>query len=163
MACTFAASFLPFSLFMVFLRDRYLALAKLPSREWSGPRQVEFLTSQPLRVRVTIGRSMIAVAIVAVVLGVATGLVRQRSATDFLNRASLHATHERAARVREFSATQSAILMERRGHDARVDWQVAARAKANAEYRAAMRDKYETAASRHWFFVEPDPPEPRMP
>jgi hypothetical protein len=103
---------------------------------------------------------MIAVAILAIVLGAATELVRRQSATDFLGRAIQHATQERAARVREFSATQSAILMERRGRDPRADWQATAQAKANAEYHAAMRRKYETAASGHWFFVESDPPEP---
>ena len=107
--------------------------------------------------------SMIAVAILAIVLGVATGLVRRQTATDFLARASQHSIPEEAARAREYSATQSAILMERRSSDARADWQAAAQAKANAEYHAAMKRKYETAASGHWFFVEPDPPEPPGP
>jgi hypothetical protein len=121
------------------------------------------LKSQPLRIRVTIGRSMIAVAILAIVLGIATGLVRRQTATDFLARASLHTIQEEAARVREYSATQSAILMERRGSKARADWQAAAKAKAKADYHAAMKRKYETAASGHWFFVDPDPPEPPGP
>ncbi len=56
-----------------------------------------------------------------------------------------------------------AVNCEKRGMDASLFRQAGAKAVAMVKYHGAMRDKYEEAASRRAFSVEPDPPAPRWP
>jgi type II secretory pathway pseudopilin PulG len=123
------------------------------------------------RVRFTIRRIMIVVAIVALLMG-GMRLLWLRSV--YRKAALAHATFENLARTlqrmvenegkdeRELEIafgmkveSESEVVKAKRAADARVN-------QKTAEYHAAQRQKYERAASRPWVPIAPDspPPEP---
>ena len=72
-------------------------------------------------------------------------------------------TSRRSSGVTERQQAWMVADWQKRGRDASSYRQAAARAKARADYHAAMKRKYEEAAARHWFSVEADPPQPPWP
>lgn len=98
------------------------------------------------RVRVTVRRLMVGVAVTA--LALAADQVRRRRA-DYLGRAAINADAEQMSR---------AYADDARGPHC--DPQRVERGDALAAYHAALRLKYERAARRPWLPVAPDPPEP---
>jgi hypothetical protein len=89
---------------------------------------------RPPRVRFTVRRMMVAVAILANVLGLLVWV--DRRATQFRDRRDFHRMH--------WSAIDEGFAVE----------------AAQAAYHRAMAEKYRGAAERPWLPVEPDPPEP---
>src|SRR4051794_11049283 len=111
---------------------------------------------RPPRVRFTVRRLMVAVAVVAVCMGLLT--MRQRAATRRA-RALSHAAKADERRV--------VVAVWRRGNvrlinitreQAEAD---VGRCERAATYHEAMRRKWEEAARHPWLAVEPDPPEPK--
>ena len=97
-----------------------------------------------LRVRFTVQRIMLAVAIVAVLLG---GLRLWWLSADYRALAEVH--HQKAEEV--VRGTYAGP-----GGFYHVEWP-----SPNKEYHLRLKAKYERAASRPWLPVEPDPPEPQ--
>jgi len=126
------------------------------------------------RVRFTVRRMMIAVAIVGVLL--ASGMEARwlhRKHREYVNRASIDSEGERlysewaAWDIKHESDLRS--MFKRYGHEGLDDWarrmadyhgRQAAKFTLWANYHARMKAKYEAAARRPWLPVEPDPPEP---
>jgi hypothetical protein len=157
--------FLPFLLqiaFMVICRDRFLYLQEIPALD-PGTRQVALPRVQPVGIRVTIRGMMIAIAILAILLGVWIEWGRHTRRDFFSNRASRDAVWETTFRQLEKVWSRMADQTQKAGLNAGPARQAAAKAAKKADYHAAMKRKYEAAASRRWFFVEPDPPEPPWP
>ncbi len=159
----FANSGLPFTLVVMFLQDQYLALDQVPSLEWIDPQDAGFLKSQPLRWRITIRRLMFAVAVVAIVQGIAVTLSRYERRHSVQSRADLHARLEAVYRDTQQAQERTAAEFNQRGLNATSMRQTAARSAARAEYHAALKRKYEQAAAGRRRSVEPDPPEPPWP
>jgi hypothetical protein len=89
----------------------------------------------------TMRRWMVAVAVVAFVLG---GFHLKRRRDDLMLKADVHT-----------------IIVEMFSYMVRVDEQDDARYTRRATYHAAMARKYRHAARYPWRRVEPDPPEPK--
>jgi hypothetical protein len=107
------------------------------------------------RVRFTLRRLMIVVAVAAVLMAASNGLARLRLlSSDYRARAEEHAGIE--ATLRRIIASD--------GADTPVDISPGAglrsrrfTARAVADYEAALRRKYERAARYPWLRVKPDP------
>jgi hypothetical protein len=132
------------------------------------------------RVRFTIQRLMIAVAIAGLILGIAIGGVRLlRRHGQFQGLAEMHAKIAGIWREEEQSWSRVVALCEvmmrgegdggffgfgprKDSYRAKAVHYRAAVAKAvlKVSYRDAMRSKYQRAARYPWLSVEPDPPEP---
>ncbi len=136
---------------------------------------------RPLRLRLTLARMMMGVAILALVMG-ALALVLRRdrftakaehfSRREFLDRLTLgeyETSLELDARMR-----RATPLGQRGGADAR-NLEMARRLfepfqfpvdldflRRQAEWDSSLKDKYRRAAARPWFAVPPDPPEPAL-
>jgi hypothetical protein len=126
------------------------------------------------RVRFTVRRLMIAVAIVGVLL--AAGLEARwmhRKYREYATRASLHSYCERlysewaSSDIKKEADRRSKF--EKNGQAGFDDWVLhladyygrrAAKETLWANYHARMKSKYEVAMRRPWLPVEPDPPEP---
>jgi hypothetical protein len=93
--------------------------------------------------RFTVRRMMIAVAIVAIVLGVAT--FKKRRDQRLKNQVYFAGLERKFTARAEASATGSPPKA----------------AQARLNYFRAMRRKWQWAASHPWESVEPDPPEPQ--
>ena len=156
-------TFLPIALFPVILGNSCLALAELPNTDLTDRETAEFLEAQPIRVRVTIVQIMIAVALVAILLGTGIEVSRYQRSGRFRSKATAHASMEEAFRETERKQIETAVGLEKVGLDGGFIRKNAARTSAKADYHAAMKRKYEEAAARRMFFVEPDPPEPPWP
>jgi hypothetical protein len=105
------------------------------------------------RVRFTVRRMMVAVAVMAVVLSAADQLRRRRE--SFVQRAEESKRRVSAAYRDEQSArVGNPFDFDPRTTTAYSQW---------AEHHSAMREKYERAAASPWLFVGPDPPEPDWP
>ncbi len=102
--------------------------------------------------RFTVGRLMAAVAVLALVLAVADQLRRRRE--SFQQRAEVCRRRVSTAYFDE-QAARGAFF----GYDPRTT----AAYYQLVEHYDALRVKYEQAAARPWWFVEPDPPEPVWP
>jgi hypothetical protein len=118
------------------------------------------------RVRFTIKRAMFAVAVLALIMGVAR-IVWLRD--HYRRTAAAYALAERKQReiLRTFVAAAEAeenmLLAFGMNVSAEDKEQNAADARAmqqTAEYCAALRRKYEQAAAHPWIPLEPDPPAP---
>ena len=96
------------------------------------------------RVRFTVRCMMVAVAVVAVVFG---GVHLRQRANLYREKARQHAQME------SIIAAVYALSIP-------PDPQLAPLNAARHTYHAAMRAKYDRAASRPWEYVPPDPPEP---
>jgi hypothetical protein len=97
---------------------------------------------------------MVAVAILAVVLGTVEGLRRRR------------VLFERRARIFARKASDEIMAeqnyrMTRRGSKFGYDPRTTTAHSELAEHYWALQEKYDQAAARPWLPVEPDPPEPR--
>jgi hypothetical protein len=111
------------------------------------------------RVRFTVRRLMIAVAIVALALGIFAECVRlSRKSASFRTQAEACSGIEETLRM----------IIAASGPDTPVDVSPGPgmpsrrfTAMVVAEHQAALKLKYERAARRPWLPVEPDPPEPQ--
>ncbi len=106
------------------------------------------------RVRFTVRRLMVAVAVVGLALWLGKGLIRH---WRYRSLAAAYATKESLARrlsTGDVTATSSTLFATRPGE------QPVTSVMANRDYYAAMREKYERAARSPWLPVAPDPPEP---
>jgi hypothetical protein len=106
---------------------------------------------------------MIAVAIVALLLGAGVEWMRFTRRGFFEAKASYHSQFEDQFRGFERDFIRMAGGSQATNPNANPFQQSAARAAAVADYHAAMRRKYEEAAARRAFSVEPDPPAPPWP
>jgi hypothetical protein len=147
---------------MIVWRDRILCLEAIPSPDPIGGSAVP-PESRPLRIRITIRDLMIAVAIVAFLFWAGVEWTRFTRSDVFQKRASYHLQFENQFRGFERDLLRMAGGMPATSPNANPFRQSAAKAAAVAEYHAAMRRKYEEAAARQVFAVEPDPPAPRYP
>jgi hypothetical protein len=149
---------------MVIWRDRFLFVEEIPTVD-SANRQVilPHVPIEPLRMRITIRQLMIWVALVAIVLGAVVGWARFTRETYFRNSARGHASLEVAFRQVERGYVEMANENQNSGPIADFARKSAARMAAVVDHHAALSRKYEEAASRRQFFVEPDPPEPPWP
>jgi hypothetical protein len=125
------------------------------------------------RLRFTVRRLMIAVAIVAVLI--VAGL-HVETAIRFSRRASIHAGGEVFWREQEQWHREMAkklLTSHERLKLLRVDdtWNIehaesfnleADKIKSWADFHASMKAKYRAAARRPWLPVEPDPPSPKL-
>jgi hypothetical protein len=155
---------LPFLLqlaFMAIWRDQYLYIEEIRDL---GPsiRRVAFPPARPLRLRITVRGMMIAVAILAILLGAMIEWGRHTRRGYFQQRASLHAHSEAVFRDLAQKHLRSAVELEKSSPnaDAGPIHRLAAMAASKADHHAAMRRKYDEAAARRALSVEPDPPEP---
>jgi Tfp pilus assembly protein PilX len=131
------------------------------------------------RVRFTVRRMMIAVAVVAVLIGVGLQIRRairfSRLSANYLELAAMDAEYESILRKRERNHRELAEI-ERESADkfqqssivelwrrlAQEDTDRADKFKLLAEYHASMKAKYQAAARRPWLHIEPDPPRPEL-
>jgi type II secretory pathway component PulJ len=126
------------------------------------------------RVRFTVRRMMIAVAIVACLIGGGLHAWRiYRKFQMFAEKAEFHSFREwqrrRLAAAVEGQAELSrkrALLFPNERQDllesAEISEKVAKHEGTRADYQAALKTKYERAARFPWLPVEPDPPEPEL-
>ena len=108
------------------------------------------------RARFTIRRMMVAVAIVALLLG---GDVLRRKRSGYLARADAEAARELESRAKvkvyEGAIETSAAPSVAEGYRHRVEMY-----RDEANHHGRLRRKYARAARYPWLPVEPDPPEP---
>jgi hypothetical protein len=113
-----------------------------------------------LRVRVTLRRILVVLAIVEATAGVV--LLRSR-AEAFHERALYHASEEglfrNHARLWDQAVTEGCTEIPPDGTPAEYAWG-AARCRRRADYEAALSAKYQHAAARPWLPVAADPPVP---
>jgi hypothetical protein len=109
-----------------------------------------------IRVRFTIRRLMVAVAILAMVLGTVEGLRRRRE--SFERRAGMF-----AQKVSDEIMAEQNYRTARRGSTFGYDGRTTKAHYELVEHYDALRVKYEQAAARAWLVVAPDPPEPAWP
>jgi hypothetical protein len=136
--------------FTVVWRDHFFALEKVPTLD-PGARRVVLPKVQPQRVRITIRAMMIAVAVLALFLGAGLEWARYARQDYFRAKTSQHAHFESICRQAERDLTLMSGGRE------------VGKSAARANFHAAMRRKYEAAAARDVFLVEPDPPAPPWP
>jgi hypothetical protein len=143
-------------------RDHFLRIEEVPSAD-PAARRVAFRRVRPDPPRVTIRGMMIAVAVLAVILGAWIEWARYTRRSSFQNRANVYANSEVPFRKVQEDFARSAEVWTKSGLDLTSLRQMAAKATARADYYAAMKRKYEEAAARRWLAVEPDPPAPPWP
>ncbi len=124
---------------------------------------VDSFWTKSLRFRVSIRQTMFAVALLAVMLSLGIEETRNTKQDDFRKQASAHESLEGISRKALQRQIQTALYYEGQGWDSTLFRQAAAKSSAKAEYHAAMRRKYEGAASDRLLSIEPDPPEPIAP
>jgi hypothetical protein len=108
------------------------------------------------RVQFTMRRLMVAVAVLAMVMGAIEGLRRRRE--SFERRAKMFAQKVSDAYIDEQNYRMS-HRSSRFGYDGRTTqayYQL-------VEYYSALQEKYEKAVARPWHPVAPDPPAPAWP
>jgi hypothetical protein len=108
------------------------------------------------RVRFTTRGLMVAVAILAVVLGTVLGLRRRRE--SFERRAEMF-----ARKAGDEIAAEQSYRLTRRGSEFGYDARTTAAHYQLVEHYWALQKKYDQAAARPWLFIVPDPPEPAWP
>lgn len=108
------------------------------------------------RVRFTMRRMMAVVAVLAVVAGTVEGLRRRRE--SFERRARMFARKVSA----EIMAEQS-YRINRRSSSFGYDPRTTTAYYRLVEHDSALQEKYEKAATRPWWLVGSDPPEPDWP
>ncbi len=110
------------------------------------------------RVRFTVRRMMVAVAIAAILLGLYGWVVRlRRMSVEFLAEARRHADMEKMLRTISGVSGRDSLVEISPGPG--VPWKRNT-AGAEADQEAALKLKYEHAARYPWLPVAPDPPEP---
>jgi hypothetical protein len=118
------------------------------------------LRPHPFRLRVSVRAMMIIVAIVAILLVAWLEVAGKERRRGFRNKANFHASAEGVWRKLQHRLAQLAIGDDKTVCDAEAFREIKAKVVAIAEYHAAMRRKYQQAASHGWFTVAPDPPPP---
>jgi hypothetical protein len=108
------------------------------------------------RVRFTIRGLMVAIAILAVVLGIVDGVRRRRE--SFARRARMYAQKARDE-IRDAENYQ----ITRRGSEFGYDARTTAAHYELVEHYWALQEKYDQAAARPWRLIAPDPPAPVWP
>ena len=108
------------------------------------------------RVRFTIRRLMVAVAIFAVVVATVEGLRRRRE--SFERRARMF-----AQKASDEIMAEQGYRMARRSLAFGYDGRTTTAHYELVEHYWALREKYDHAAARPWLVVAPDPPEPAWP
>lgn len=98
------------------------------------------------RCRLTVRRMIAVVAIIALIIGVATYLMR---ADHYRRRARHHALMERSSVIAVVDGAKPAEQQELDELN-----------RAWTAHHGSLRRKYEAAATRPWAYVAPDPPEP---
>jgi hypothetical protein len=111
----------------------------------------------------TVRELMGVVAILAVYVGAAIELTRFEQSSGFRGQAAFHARLEALYRKSGQDAMRDVARWQKIGVDTSPLRSQAAGAAAVADYHATMRRKYEEAAARRAFSVEPDPPVPPLP
>lgn len=106
---------------------------------------------------------MIAVAILALLFAGGMAWTQQQRSHQFRMQASVHEDVEQIARDAERRFLRLAADSEKAGLNGNRKRQYVAKWRAQADYHATMKRKYEQAAARGAFFVEPDPPKATMP
>jgi hypothetical protein len=131
------------------------------------------------RVRFTVRRLIVAIAVIAILLAVGPQIRRtihlSRLSAGFARRAAMHDEYEsiwredeRKWREREEDDRQLADQSDLRSvadfwrEQAERSAVRAEKRKALADYHARMKAKYNAAARRPWLDVEPDPPPPEL-
>jgi hypothetical protein len=147
---------------MVIWRKHIVYLEEIPDPD-ANARPFERPPAEPGRMRITIRQMMIAVALVAILFGAVVEWGRYTRRDYFRNKASVHASFEPIYRKLEQDMYKHAVALEKTNASMIMPRQIAAKAGAVADYHAAMRHKYEEAASHRVFSVEPDPPAPPWP
>jgi len=112
------------------------------------------------RVRFTVRRMMVAVAVVALAFGIVRlWAARQHYLEKAANHAGFRALIMRSSQ--DIAYWESRWTDQRVGLPARYPWPGAPPlVRSMAEYHDAMRRKYERAARYPWLPVAPDPPKP---
>jgi hypothetical protein len=145
-------------------RDHFLYIEETRN---PGPdfRRVAIPQEPPLPVRITIRGMMIAVAILALLLGTMTEWGRYTRRDFYRGRAVFHGQMEASFRWIEKDYLRTATVFDKTGLNAHAGpvRRYAARAAAKADYHAEMKSKYDKAAASRRLAVEPDPPEPPWP
>ena len=104
---------------------------------------------------------MIVVAILAIYLGAATEWSRREREGIFQSKARMHADLEKRFREEEREDISTVTDWEKKGWDGSLHRKFAARDAARADYHAAMKRKYEEAASRAGSSLNPTRPSRR--
>jgi Tfp pilus assembly protein PilX len=112
------------------------------------------------RVRFTMRRMMVVVAVIAMVMGTVAGLQRRRE--SFERRAQMFARRASAA-IMDEQAYRTSRRSNRPGSPFYYDNRTTGAYSQLVEHYDALRVKYERAAARPWRFVATDPPEPPWP
>jgi hypothetical protein len=147
---------------MAVWRDHFLALKEVPPLD-PASRRVILPEVQTLHLRITIRGMMIAVAVLAIVLGGTVECARFTRREFFQRKADLQMQVEAQFRGYERDWVKIAADEAKSGKGTGFARQFAAKTTAKADYHAAMKRKYEEAVARGVFSVEPDPPEPPWP
>jgi hypothetical protein len=147
----------------VVLRNHAIELIELPRLHLTELPLSDIRRPQSFPVRITMGHLMIAVAILAVVISASASFTRYEPSNYFRMKADAHASDE--ARIRELERIFLSldVDVEKAGIKNGPFYEMVAKTRAGADYHAAMRRKYEQAASQGRFYVEVDPPEPIWP
>jgi hypothetical protein len=143
-------------------RDHLLALEEVPPLD-PADRRVMLPEVPPLRLRITIRGMMVAMAVLAVVLGGTIQCARFTRREFFQREANRQVQLEAQFRGFEQEWVQRAADEPKTGKGTGFARRFAAKTAAKADYHAAMKRKYEEAAARGAFSVEPDPPAPPWP
>lgn len=154
-------------IFVLRMGTRTLYLREEPGPtplNFGGTREDESPTSEP-GMPFPIRLLMLAMAGLAVLLGIDVELARSYKQSHFRSRAAVSAQMAAFWRERQRSFEASAASSGSRGNN-RAGASIratAAKAGARAAYYEDLNRKYTRAASERWRSVEPDPPEPPFP
>jgi hypothetical protein len=143
--------------------NQFLVVLEISGPDRTEQQIAELLRAHPFRVRITIRHMMIAVALLALAFWASLEVYRFTRASSFRSQARLHADEEAMFRKFEQGWINSDFEMKKRGFGRGHFSKEAAKAAAVADYHAALRRKYEQAAARGAFSVEPDPQPPPWP
>ena len=108
------------------------------------------------RMRFTIRRLMVAVAVLAMVIGAIEGLRRRRE--SFEERAKMF-----AQKVSDAFNDEQNYRMSHRSSTFAYDPRTTSAYNQLVEHYSALQEKYQQAAARPWLPVAPDAPEPAWP
>ena len=144
----------------VVLRNHAIELIELPSVNLTELPLSDIPRPQPIHARITTGHLMIAVAILAVVFSTSASFTRYERSSHFRMKANTHASDEATFREFERRFLPVAVAFEKAELKFEPLQKLIVQYRVQADYHAAMRRKYELAASQGQLYVEADPPSP---
>jgi hypothetical protein len=147
---------------LVSWRGRILFVEEISTSDQAVPPEAP-RWGQLLRIRITLRGLMVAVAVLAILFGAGVEWMRFTKRRYYQSKASLHSKYEANYRNLQRTQERSAAEFEKAHHCESPIRQSISQAAAMVDYHAAMRRKYEEAAARRAFTVEPDPPSPPWP